>query len=118
MRTGEATRRTLSSRRFRYLVLELILATDLKRHFEIIMEFNAKVKSDALDLDEGTVRQLVERTRGELHAEPISVWLSGGVVQSQRQHRLPWIDLGDLPGRTSVAGLTAFWRIGHAPVTD
>lgn len=32
-------------KRFRYLVIELILATDLKRHFEILAEFNAKVIS-------------------------------------------------------------------------
>ena len=30
-------------KRFRYLVIEAILATDLKRHFEILAEFNAKV---------------------------------------------------------------------------
>lgn len=30
-------------KRFRFLVIELILATDLKRHFEILAEFNAKV---------------------------------------------------------------------------
>ena len=30
-------------KRFRYLVIESILATDLKRHFEILAEFNAKV---------------------------------------------------------------------------
>ena len=32
-------------KRFRYLVIESILATDLKRHFEILAEFNAKVSS-------------------------------------------------------------------------
>ena len=31
-------------KRFRYLVIEAILATDLKRHFEIVTEFNAKVR--------------------------------------------------------------------------
>lgn len=31
-------------KRFRYLVIEEILATDLKRHFEIIAEFNSKVR--------------------------------------------------------------------------
>ena len=35
-------------KRFRYLVIESILATDLKRHFEILAEFNAKV-SDAMN---------------------------------------------------------------------
>jgi hypothetical protein len=30
-------------KRFRFLVIEFILATDLKRHFEILAEFNAKV---------------------------------------------------------------------------
>lgn len=33
-------------KRFRYLVIEFILATDLKRHFEILAEFNAKVNED------------------------------------------------------------------------
>lgn len=62
------------AKRFRYIVLELILATDLKRHFEvflaiilcqntslhtqIIMDFNSKVKSDAMDLDDETDRLL------------------------------------------------------------
>lgn len=32
-------------KRFRFLVIELILATDLKRHFDIVTEFNAKVHS-------------------------------------------------------------------------
>lgn len=30
-------------KRFRFLVIEFILSTDLKRHFEILAEFNAKV---------------------------------------------------------------------------
>lgn len=30
-------------KRFRFLIVEAILATDLKRHFEILAEFNAKV---------------------------------------------------------------------------
>ena len=30
-------------KRFRFLVIECILATDLKRHFDILSEFNAKV---------------------------------------------------------------------------
>ena len=33
-------------RRFRFLVIEAILATDLKRHFDILSEFNAKVNED------------------------------------------------------------------------
>ncbi|RWS28465.1 cGMP-inhibited 3':5'-cyclic phosphodiesterase A-like protein [Leptotrombidium deliense] len=33
-------------KRFRFLVIELILATDLKRHFEILAEFNAKMNDD------------------------------------------------------------------------
>ncbi|XP_074639997.1 cGMP-inhibited 3',5'-cyclic phosphodiesterase 3A-like [Tubulanus polymorphus] len=33
-------------KRFRYLVIEAILATDLKRHFEILAEFNAKCNDD------------------------------------------------------------------------
>ena len=31
-------------KRFRFLVIEAILATDLKRHFELLSEFNAKVR--------------------------------------------------------------------------
>ena len=30
-------------KRFRFLVIEAVLATDLKRHFEMVAEFNAKV---------------------------------------------------------------------------
>lgn len=30
-------------KRFRYIVMEAILATDLKRHFEMLMEFDEKV---------------------------------------------------------------------------
>jgi cGMP-inhibited 3',5'-cyclic phosphodiesterase A len=33
-------------KRFRFLVIEAILATDLKRHFEILSEFNTKVNED------------------------------------------------------------------------
>lgn len=39
-------------KRFRFLVIECILATDLKRHFEILAEFNAKASDeDAPGLD-------------------------------------------------------------------
>ncbi|XP_042870215.1 cGMP-inhibited 3',5'-cyclic phosphodiesterase B-like isoform X2 [Penaeus japonicus] len=39
-------------KRFRFLVIEAILATDLKRHFEILAEFNAKANEpDAPGLD-------------------------------------------------------------------
>lgn len=31
-------------KRFRFLAIEAILATDLKRHFDLLSEFNAKVK--------------------------------------------------------------------------
>lgn len=31
-------------KRFRFLVIEAILATDLKKHFDFLAEFNAKVK--------------------------------------------------------------------------
>ena len=31
-------------KRFRFLVIECILATDLKRHFDILAEFSAKVR--------------------------------------------------------------------------
>jgi len=30
-------------KRFRFIVIEAILATDLKRHFDLLSEFNAKV---------------------------------------------------------------------------
>ncbi|XP_015793123.1 cGMP-inhibited 3',5'-cyclic phosphodiesterase A isoform X1 [Tetranychus urticae] len=33
-------------KRFRFLVIEFILATDLKRHFDILAEFSAKVNGD------------------------------------------------------------------------
>lgn len=33
-------------KRFRYNVVEAILATDLKRHFEILMEFDQKVSKN------------------------------------------------------------------------
>ncbi|XP_072045940.1 LOW QUALITY PROTEIN: cGMP-inhibited 3',5'-cyclic phosphodiesterase 3A-like [Amphiura filiformis] len=33
-------------RRFRFLVIEFILATDLKRHFDFLVEFNAKIRSE------------------------------------------------------------------------
>lgn len=32
-------------KRFRFLVIEAILATDLKKHFDFLAEFNAKVMS-------------------------------------------------------------------------
>ncbi|EFX75430.1 hypothetical protein DAPPUDRAFT_306811 [Daphnia pulex] len=39
-------------KRFRYLIIEAILATDLKRHFEILAEFNAKMNdTDAPGID-------------------------------------------------------------------
>ncbi|KAK4300112.1 hypothetical protein Pmani_027668 [Petrolisthes manimaculis] len=42
-------------KRFRFLVIEAILATDLKRHFEILAEFNAKAnETDAPGLDWGS----------------------------------------------------------------
>ena len=31
-------------KRFRFLAIEAILATDLKRHFDLLSEFNAKVR--------------------------------------------------------------------------
>jgi len=30
-------------KRFRFIVIEAIIATDLKRHFDLLSEFNAKV---------------------------------------------------------------------------
>lgn len=35
-------------KRFRFLVIEAILATDLKKHFDFLAEFNAKVVSFSL----------------------------------------------------------------------
>ena len=49
-------------RRFRFLVVEFILATDLKRHFDFLVEFNAKViriaSNVAMRLGPGSVIQL------------------------------------------------------------
>ncbi|KAK5983445.1 PDEase domain-containing protein [Trichostrongylus colubriformis] len=56
------------TKRFRYLVLEYILATDLKQHFEIIMTFNEK--SSEMELQNESDRLLIakmgdeERRRG------------------------------------------------------
>ncbi|GMS86162.1 hypothetical protein PENTCL1PPCAC_8337, partial [Pristionchus entomophagus] len=47
------------TRRFRYLVLEYILATDLKQHFEIIMNFTDKMSE--LRLTNETDRVMVSR---------------------------------------------------------
>ena len=53
-------------KRFRFLVIEAILATDLKRHFEILAEFNAKVNDEdapgidwTLETDRLLVSQMV-----------------------------------------------------------
>lgn len=35
---------TAEFKRFRYMIIEAILATDLKRHFEILMDFNGKAR--------------------------------------------------------------------------
>ena len=35
-------------KRFRFLVIEAILATDLKKHFDFLAEFNAKVNKNYL----------------------------------------------------------------------
>lgn len=37
-------------KRFRFLVIEAILATDLKKHFDFLAEFNAKVITVAVPL--------------------------------------------------------------------
>ncbi|CAB3411367.1 unnamed protein product [Caenorhabditis bovis] len=47
------------TKRFRYLVLEYILATDLKQHFEIIMTFNDK--SNDMDLKNESDRLLLSK---------------------------------------------------------
>ncbi|XP_071114452.1 cGMP-inhibited 3',5'-cyclic phosphodiesterase 3A-like isoform X2 [Haliotis cracherodii] len=49
-------------KRFRFLVIEAILATDLKRHFEILAEFNTKVNDEdasGIDWTQETDRLLV-----------------------------------------------------------
>ncbi len=38
-------------KRFRFLVIEAILATDLKKHFDFLAEFNAKVVLKTILLD-------------------------------------------------------------------
>lgn len=47
------------TKRFRYLVLEYILATDLKQHFDIIMSFNDK--SAEMDLTSESDRVLISQ---------------------------------------------------------
>lgn len=37
-------------KRFRFLVIEAILATDLKKHFDFLTEFNAKVNIHVLHI--------------------------------------------------------------------
>uniref|UniRef100_A0A915DYP8 PDEase domain-containing protein n=1 Tax=Ditylenchus dipsaci TaxID=166011 RepID=A0A915DYP8_9BILA len=49
----------LKTKRFRYLVLEYILATDLKQHFDIIMQFNEKAAD--IDLTNESDRVLVSQ---------------------------------------------------------
>lgn len=34
---------TAEFKRFRFLAIEAVLATDLKRHFDVLSDFNAKV---------------------------------------------------------------------------
>uniref|UniRef100_A0AC34GQX8 Phosphodiesterase n=1 Tax=Panagrolaimus sp. ES5 TaxID=591445 RepID=A0AC34GQX8_9BILA len=48
------------TKRFRYLVLEYILATDLKQHFDIIMQFNDKAAD--MDLTNEADRVLMAQT--------------------------------------------------------
>ncbi|XP_014666871.1 PREDICTED: cGMP-inhibited 3',5'-cyclic phosphodiesterase B-like [Priapulus caudatus] len=38
-------------KRFRYIVIEAILATDLKRHFEFLADFNAKIEDETSCID-------------------------------------------------------------------
>ncbi|CAK5034905.1 unnamed protein product [Meloidogyne enterolobii] len=45
------------TKRFRYLVLEYILATDLKQHFDIIVQFNERAPS--MDLSNESDRMLI-----------------------------------------------------------
>lgn len=47
-------------KRFRFLIVEAILATDLKRHFEILAEFNAKVCSKHLFPDCGLFLSIIK----------------------------------------------------------
>uniref|UniRef100_A0A0N4TGM1 PDEase domain-containing protein n=1 Tax=Brugia pahangi TaxID=6280 RepID=A0A0N4TGM1_BRUPA len=47
------------TKRFRYLVLEYILATDLKLHFDIIMQFNEKASD--MDLSNESHRVIISQ---------------------------------------------------------
>lgn len=42
-------------KRFRFLVIEAILATDLKKHFDFLAEFNAKVNIQIYRTEEVTI---------------------------------------------------------------
>ncbi|XP_022108915.1 cGMP-inhibited 3',5'-cyclic phosphodiesterase A-like isoform X2 [Acanthaster planci] len=75
-------------RRFRFLVVEFILATDLKRHFDFLVEFNAKVN----DVDASGIN-----------------WASEGdrLLVSQM-----CIKLADIAGPTKTFDLHYCWTMG------
>ncbi|XP_038047157.1 cGMP-inhibited 3',5'-cyclic phosphodiesterase A-like [Patiria miniata] len=75
-------------RRFRFLVVEFILATDLKRHFDFLVEFNAKVN----DVDASGIN-----------------WASEGdrLLVSQM-----CIKLADIAGPTKTFDLHFCWTMG------
>lgn len=45
-------------KRFRFLVIEAILATDLKKHFDFLAEFNAKVNIQICSTKKVTIHHL------------------------------------------------------------
>ncbi|XP_059141069.1 cGMP-inhibited 3',5'-cyclic phosphodiesterase 3A-like [Physella acuta] len=70
-------------KRFRYLVIEAILATDLKRHFEILAEFNAKVNDD----DSAGIDWTVETDRLLVTQMVIKLADINGPAKRQELHR-------------------------------
>ncbi|KAG5839176.1 hypothetical protein ANANG_G00202190 [Anguilla anguilla] len=48
-------------KRFRFLVIEAILATDLKKHFDFLAEFNSKARELHLKWTEGIVNEFYEQ---------------------------------------------------------
>ena len=66
-------------KRFRFLAIEAILATDLKRHFDLLSEFNAKVKRCIvlqwfpIECRKTIVVTLANRNRCKQHNEPIRI---------------------------------------------
>lgn len=51
-------------KRFRFLVIEAILATDLKKHFDFLAEFNAKVTNASIQLNEKPLQSVFMKSFG------------------------------------------------------